>query len=115
MTAKIKAGSWVQDPETGKLVPKDEYYKAKYGQQDAPYIQGDIESFKSPIDGSMITDRSHLREHNTKHGVTDSRDYSTEYYQRRAKEREGLLSGSSDRAVQERKTHLSEILNQHGI
>jgi len=38
------------------------------------YIMQDIGAFKSPVDGSYITSRSHLREHNTRNGVVQSGD-----------------------------------------
>lgn len=90
---------YIQDPKTGKLVHASEYRREV---PDAPYIQADIESFKSPIDGSIISSRAHLRAHNTRHGVTDSRDYSPEYYERAAKERKATLDGTSPKERQGR-------------
>ena len=43
--------TWVQDPDTGKLIPKAEYRRGKDYQH---YVQGDIEAFVSVIDGSVI-------------------------------------------------------------
>ena len=50
-------------------------------------VHGDIESFRSPIDGSVISDRKQYREHMEKHGVVPSAEFSPEYYQRKAEER----------------------------
>ena len=33
-------------------------------------IMPDIQEFRSPVDGSLISSRSHLRHHNRAHGVT---------------------------------------------
>jgi len=72
--------TWVQDPDTGKLIPKAEYRRGKDYQH---YVQGDIEAFVSVIDGSVIDDRGKLRRHNAKHGVTHTEDYSPEFMRRR--------------------------------
>lgn len=90
--------SWVQDPSTGKLIPKHEY------RPPAPKfaaIHGDIETFKSPIDGSIISDRAQLRKHNARHGVTDARDYSKSYYKQAADKRQSILNSthSTERAA----------------
>lgn len=85
--------TWVQDPDTGKLIPKEEYRRR--GPESA-YIQGDIEGVVSPIDGTLLDDRAKLRRHNAKHGVTDSRDYSPEYT-RKTRERELRRQSSEGR------------------
>ena len=97
---------WIQDPETGKLIPAEEYQR---DDPSAPYVQGDIESFKSPIDGSIISDRAHLRAHNKRHGVTDSRDYSGEYFKSKAAERASILSSDNEKAKRAR----IDTLNQN--
>lgn len=45
------------------------------------------EAFRSPIDGKMIESRKQLAEHNKRHGVTNSADYSGGYIERKAHER----------------------------
>lgn len=88
--------TWVQDPDTGKLIPKEKYRRGKDYQH---YVQGDVEAFVSPIDGSVIDDRGKLRRHNARHGVTDSRDYSQEFLQstRERRHREQERDGRVDR------------------
>jgi len=88
--AKGIGGRWIQDPITGTLIPAAEYIREEYNTPFA--IHGDIETFKSPIDGSIISDRKHLREHNIKHEVTDYRDYGDAYFERKANERKAALS-----------------------
>ena len=51
-----------------KLVPKDEIRSRRIGLQLMPDI---AESFVSPVDGSVISSRSNLREHNRRNGVAD--------------------------------------------
>lgn len=89
---------YIQDPKTGKLVPAHEYQRET---NDGAFIQGDIESFVSPIDGSVISDRGQLRRHMAAHGVTDSRDYSHDYYVKKAKERDASMTGSKAERLDE--------------
>lgn len=90
--------TWVQDPDTGKLVPKEEWR----GRRGKVYIQGDIDPFISPIDGRTISSRSGLREHNAQHGVTDSRDYSKEFLVKRSHDRVDRMQGNTKQDRQER-------------
>jgi hypothetical protein len=80
--------SWVQDPITGKLIPKGEYVRAR---PTSAYIQGDIDNFVSPIDGTTITDRGQLRRHMDEHGVTNSQDYSPAFLLDRSKKRDDAM------------------------
>lgn len=92
--------TWVQDPETGKLVPKEEWH----GQRDGgAAILGDIEPFVSPVDGRTISSRSHLRDHNRRHGVTDSRDYSQKFMLDRSEKRIAEMTGQTKAAKAERR------------
>ncbi len=91
--------SWIQDRETGKLVPRDEYVPR--GTQHHTVLKA-LEPFVSPIDGTVISDRSHLRAHNKRHGVTQTLDYGPDYFQRRSKEMKNELSGNTKQARQER-------------
>ncbi|MCA2929408.1 MAG: hypothetical protein IM336_02415, partial [Microcystis sp. M018S1] len=59
-TEKPIRGSFIQDPETGELVPKDQYYAPE---NTSPYVMPDIQPYKSMQTGGMITSRSHHRAH----------------------------------------------------
>lgn len=61
--------TYIQDPETLELIPKDEYYQRQ--DVDAPMIIGDIQPYQSMIDGSMITSRSQHRSHLKQHGMIE--------------------------------------------
>lgn len=61
--------SYVQDPVTGKLIPKDEYCDSKFS--GAPYIIPDINPYKSMVDGSMVMGRAQHREHLKRHNVVE--------------------------------------------
>lgn len=109
----INAGSWIQDPETGELIPRHLYQQRD---ETGYYIQGDIEPFVSPIDKSVITDRKQLRQHMAKHGVTDSRDYSPEYIDRRAQARDRQMRAQDSAGKRKRVEHIIEAIerNRHG-
>lgn len=85
-TKRVKRGSYVQDPETGKLVPRETY--GSNARPDAPMINKPFEGFISPIDRKPVESRRQLAEHNKRHGVTDSRDYSANYLDRTTQQRE---------------------------
>lgn len=104
--------TWVQDPETGKLVPKHEYNRRL--SRDTAAIQGDIEPFVSPITGATITSRSVLRDHNRTHGVTDSRDYSHSFIAERSTKRINEMTGNNPVAKQERRELIMRELAKHG-
>lgn len=96
---KIQRGTWVQDENTGRMVEKADFHPTSDG---LPHIQADIEPFVSPITGKAITSRSQLRLHNREHGVTDSRDYSQEHYDKAAGERSRQARGDTPEAKRER-------------
>lgn len=104
--------SWVQDPKTGKLIPKDQYRPPT---TDAPYVQGDIEDFVSPITREVINDRAKLREHNRVHGVTDSRDYSNEFLKQRQTERMQRGLGKTQEDKQDRINRIKAIMDKRGL
>ena len=99
---------YIQDPETHKLIPAEEYHRP--GPQ-SPHIQT-MEPFVSPIDGQVIDDPGKLRAHNRKHGVVDSREFSPEYIQERAKERVNRTTGDTKAARQERIELIKHTLEQ---
>lgn len=61
-------------------------------------IMGDIEPFVSTIDGSVISSRSHLREHMKQHGVTNVADYNTPggYWDKARQRRADFYAGKSN-------------------
>jgi len=65
--------SYIQDPETLELVPVEcyKYNTQNYTQQHSFSIMGDIQPYKSMIDGSMITSRSKHREHLKAHNCIE--------------------------------------------
>jgi hypothetical protein len=104
--------SWVQDPITGKLIPKDEYVRRPDNATAA--VQGDIDPFVSPIDGRAITSRSGLRQHHSEHGTTDARDYSHQYMLDRSTRRTQTALGQTAQAKQERINLIRKEMDRHG-
>ena len=102
--------SWVMCPDTHKLVPKEEYRRK---QTKNYHVIDDIEPFVSPVDNTVITSRSKLREHNERHGVTDSRDYSQEYYDKKESQRHADTLGITREARQERIQLIRESIEKH--
>lgn len=103
--------TWRWDKEAGELV---EVFKPQRPPVET-YIQGDIESFVSPIDGSVISDRSHLRAHNKRHGVTNVADYGPDWFGRKRKEREAVLNGTTTEAKRSRRAALIAECKRRGI
>lgn len=77
------------------------------------HILGDIEPFKSPITGEWITSRSQLRQHQKEHGVTDSRDYSPEFFQKRTEERLAKMEGRTREDRIDRIERIKYALDKH--
>jgi|TARA_R110000803_G_scaffold56695_1_gene114070 hypothetical protein len=82
----VKRGAYIQDPVTHKLVPRETF--GSNTRPDAPMINKPFEGFISPVDQKPIESRRQLAEHNKRHGVTDSRDYSANYLERATQQRE---------------------------
>jgi hypothetical protein len=72
-----------EEKDKYELVPITDSSRAKASSAD---IHGDIESFRSPVDGSIISDRKQLREHNKRNGVVSAEEFSDEYYARKERE-----------------------------
>lgn len=72
----------------------------------------DIEPFVSPVDGTLITGRAALREHNKRHNVTNVADFKNEWANK-AKERERMLSGDRGFDAKRRKEAIIRAVNKH--
>lgn len=61
--------SYVQDPDTLELVPKEEYVPKR--ESTAPMVMPDIAGYKSMQTGEWISSRSKHREHLKQHGLIE--------------------------------------------
>ena len=85
---------WRQDSKTGKMIPIDEAARRSSA---GVAIHGDITSFVSPVDGSVITDRKQLAEHNKRNNVVSADEFTPEFYARKAQERADFYNGKHSR------------------
>ncbi len=104
---------FIQDPITHKLIPADEY-QSRGSANDAGYhIQKSLDAFISPIDKTVISDRAQLRNHNKKHGVTNTADYGPDWFPRKNKERAAELTGQTRQNKKERIAAIRYAMSQH--
>ena len=100
--------TYVLDPVTRELVEKKEYYRAQYS-----YIQGDIEPVVSPIDGSVISSRSKLREHNARHNVVPYEEFGDKWFEKKSVERYHKMTGQTKQDKMERIEALKYAIDKH--
>jgi len=90
----------------GKLIDKAEYYGDNSRTPQQGFFIPDIEPFVSSVDGSVVSSRSVLREHNRKHDVVQYAEFSPEYIEKKVQERMLRLNGQT----KEDKQHRIELL-----
>lgn len=110
---KVDRGSWVWDSDKEKLVPRADYVVPNTGDNFAGMLKP-LDSFISPIDGSVISCRSTLRSHNREHGVTNIADYGEGYFERRSKEQHNETIGNTRQAKQERIETIKAAMRKYG-
>jgi hypothetical protein len=84
---------WIQkvnDDGTSRFEPRDESARQH---SVGLAVHGDIQAFVSPVDGSIISDRKQLREHNKRNGVVSADEFTPEHYATKKKERDRVLNG----------------------
>ena len=104
--------TWVQDPDTGQLTLKKAVSRDT---QQFASILPTIEPFVSPVDGSIISDRSHLRTHNKRHEVTNVADYGPDWFDRRGKEKYNEQQGKTPQQRRERREAINRTMRERGI
>lgn len=109
---------WKQDPVTHKLIPVDEM-AFKHDKDRGIIVRGNFDAFKSPIDGSVISNQREYDDHCKRHNVVNSQEFSPEYYQRKAAEREAVHANRlHPKEERRRRESLNEMINhlerQHG-
>lgn len=92
------------DPKTDTMVE----YTTKYTRMaETPYIQANFEPFKSPIDGTIISDRGALRNHMKRHDVVNPLDYKN-HFEKKRKEREQRANGTHPGEREQRRQTISD-------
>jgi hypothetical protein len=95
MEAKVTRRRYVQDSQTGTLVEVSVDYLGTARGTSGLVIMPDIPPFVSPVDGTEVTGRRALREHNLRNEVTNVSDY-TETWKKAEKVRESRMNGTFD-------------------
>lgn len=75
-------------------------------------VCADIEPFKSIVDGSVISGRAGLREHNRRNNVTFTEDYKDEW-KGKACERERMFSGDPSYDKKRRVEAVRKAVEKH--
>jgi hypothetical protein len=104
---------WVQrlNEETGEyeFIPVDASARAL---ESSAAIHGPIDPYVSPIDGSVITGRTSLREHCKKHDVVLMEEYGAQGWEEAAKKRSDHFNGVTSREEKQlRREQINEIIN----
>ena len=86
--------SWVQDPKTGKLIPKEEYVPER---AKTHMIMPDIEDFVSPVTKEVIGSRSTLRKHMKEHNLAHMDDFKN-HWEKRSQEMRNHTRSKEERA-----------------
>lgn len=60
---------YIQDPVTYELIPAEEYVPREVNR--GPTVIGDIQPYRSMVNGEMIDGRRQHREHLKRHGVVE--------------------------------------------
>lgn len=78
--------------------------------RDAALVMGDIEPFVSPVDGTVISSRSHLREHMRQHGLAHVSDFDAPggYWDKKRQARADYLAGKTNPDSKRRKQQMSD-------
>lgn len=72
----------------------------------------DIEPFKSSVDGTVITGRCALREHNKRNDVTNPADFKS-HWENKGKERASMYGGDSNFDRRRRVEAVKNAVEQH--
>lgn len=106
---------WIQkydaESDTYELVPADE--SAFTRDADAGIlVRGKFDAFRSPIDGSVISTHREYSEHCRRHNVVPAQEFSPEFFERKAREREKLYRREfSPGEKYRRKQEIHELIN----
>ena len=106
-----QTGRWYFDEESGKLVKE---LPASRPTPSGVTVFSNLNPFKSPITGEIITCRKQLREHHKRYGTTDSRDYSGEHFRKKGEQRVKEFHGDTKKDKAERVEALKHSIEKDG-
>lgn len=96
------------NPKTKEM----ELVSESIGKERGILICPDIEPFKSSVDGSVITGRRALRDHNKRNAVTNPADF-TSHWEGKAKERASMYGGDPKFDRQRRIEAVKNAVERH--
>ena len=108
---------YIQDPKTYKLIPAHEYYDQPESRGVAIFVD-DVKPFISPVDGSVVTTRRGLNEHNKRNNVVPAETFDAGHYKQKADERADFYQGttkthSGKKLREDRKQDVINVYNKH--
>ena len=96
----------INEDGTSEFVPLDSAARLR---STGASIHGDITPFVSPVDGTVVSDRAQLREHNKRNNVVNTSEFDTNHWEKKAKERADFFEGRHTKVETfERKRELYE-------
>ena len=100
---------WNEQEGKSDFIPIDEAaHKAS-----SVAIHGPIEPFVSPVDGTVISSRKQLRDHNKRNNVVNVSEFSDEFIAKKREERERIFKGEHTREEKlARKQELYEAITR---
>lgn len=106
-----------RDAETGEFIPLEEWYERNHVEETnaASMINRTFESFKSTIDGTIISDNRQLEAHNKRNKVTNINDYSEDHFAKASVRMRNEATGNTAKAEGERRSALVNNLRKAGI
>lgn len=103
-----------EETQTSEFVPMDSAAVAR--SSGGASIHGDITPFVSPVDGSVISDRKQLREHNKRNNVVNASEFSDEYYAKKRKERERVYTGERTKdQIRRDRMDINDAIEHHKL
>tara|TARA_R110000803_G_scaffold67205_2_gene128854 strand:+ start:108 stop:443 length:336 start_codon:yes stop_codon:yes gene_type:complete len=101
---------WDEVEQKYKMVAIDKSAAAR----DGISLHAAFDPFVSPVDGSVISDRKQLREHNLRNNVVNTSEFGEKHWEDKKKERERLYNGEHTPAEKwKRKAEINEAINRY--
>lgn len=98
---------YVYNPKTKEM----EQVQINRGSKGGVLIRGDIEPFKSVVDGSVISGRAALRNHDKQHNVTNPADFKNEWAAK-AKDRQRAYTPGAGYDKERRREHIIQAYDK---
>jgi hypothetical protein len=103
-----KRGRWVQDPETGELVPAATYVPPSHA-LDALVLAGRFYESTALPDGTVVQTRAQYREYMRTKGLTNASDFSPGYFDVVKRDRDREETRSLAAAVHEQVQRVADM------